>query len=88
MCKYFFFIFLITCFAYSQYSSQLKDSIVKYKYKNPNLAVEFGIEYTQLTTNQSPNSEMQNVHAILGEILLEMGLYANSLNYLNSSIDI
>ena len=80
--------FLFTFFAFAQNSAQLKDSIVKYKHLNPSLAVEFGIEYTQLTVNQSPNSEMQNVYAILGEILLEMGLFANSLNYLNSSIDI
>ena len=79
---------LFTFFSFAQNSAQLRDSIVKYKYSNPNLAVEFGIEYTLLTTNQSPNSEIQNVFAILGEILLDMGLFANSLNYLNSSIEI
>ena len=53
--------FLFTFFAFAQNSAQLKDSIVKYKNLNPSLAVEFGIEYNQLTVNQSPNSEMQNV---------------------------
>ena len=40
-----FLFLLIINFSYSQRDLSLRDSIIKYEFSNPNLAVEFGLEY-------------------------------------------
>ena len=80
MFRYFFLISLITHFSLSQESSQLRDSILKYKTSNPSLAVEYGLEYDKLTANSQPDSEKQNTFALIGEILIEMGLNVSALD--------
>jgi tetratricopeptide (TPR) repeat protein/DNA-binding CsgD family transcriptional regulator len=84
--RYFLFIFLTVCFAYSQDSSQLSDSIFKYKHTNPSLALEYGIEYSNQILNKKPDSELQQVLGAIGEILSVMGLNATALDYLKRSI--
>ena len=84
----FLLFFICSYLASSQSSNQLRDSVLKYKTTNPTLAVKFGLEYDILTANRKPDKEKQNTYALLGEILIEMGLYASALNYLNNSIQI
>lgn len=86
MFRYVFFFLFTVSLVFGQNSSQLRDSILKYKTTNPNLAIEFGIEYTRLTSSQKPNSEIQSTYGLIGEILLEMGLDAIALDYFNRSI--
>ncbi len=80
--------FICSISASGQNSKQLKDSILKYKTINPSLAVEYGLKYEKLTANQKPDKEKQNTYALLGEILLEMGLNASALDYLTRSVQI
>ena len=80
--------FICSISAFGQNSKQLKDSILKYKTINPSLAVEYGLKYEKLTANQKPDKEKQNTYALLGEILLEMGLNASALDYLTRSVQI
>ena len=88
MGRVFLLFFICSYLASSQSSKQLRDSVLKYKTTNPTLAVKFGLEYDILTANRKPDKEKQNTYALLGEILIEMRLYASALNYLNNSIQI
>ena len=88
MRRVFLLFFICSFLASAQSSNQLRDSILKYKTTNPTLAVEFGLEYDILTANRKPDKEKQNTYALLGEILIEMGLYASALNYLDNSVQI
>ena len=88
MFRYFLFIFLTICFAYSQDSSQLRDSIIKYKQINPTLALEYGIQFNNLVVDTKPNNEIQQAFGAIGEILSNMGLDAAALDYLKRSIKI
>jgi tetratricopeptide (TPR) repeat protein len=80
--------FICSYLSIAQSSKQLRDSVLKYKTTNPSLAVKFGLEYDLLTSDRKPDKEKQNTYALLGEILIEMGLYASSLDYLNNSVQI
>ena len=42
-----FLFLLIINFSYSQMDLSLRDSIIKYEFSNPNLAVEFGLKYIE-----------------------------------------
>ena len=88
MFRYIIFLFFSTSLVFSQNSKQLRDSIIKYKDTNPSLAIEFGLEFNNLTQNQGPSSEIQNTFALMGEILLNMGLNASALDYLKQSVKI
>ena len=88
MHKYIIFILLITNFSFSQETARLADSIFKYKQINPDRALEFGIEYNNLTLNRKYDVETQQVFSALGEILSSMGLHAPALNFLKQSIKI
>ncbi len=88
MFRYFFLISLITHFSLSQESSQLSDSIIKYKHINPTLALDYGIQYNNLTLDRKPDTEIQQVFGNIGEILSAIGLDAAALDYLKRSIKI
>ena len=88
MFRHIILLFFFTSLVFAQNSKQLKDSIIKYKDTDPSLAIEFGIEFNALTLNQEPNSEIQNTYALMGEILLNMGLNASALDYLKQSVKI
>lgn len=88
MFRTYLFLLLITCSAFAQNRKQLRDSILKYKTSNPSLAVEYGLDYNKLTANSQPDSEKQNTFALIGEILIEMGLNVSALDYLNRSVEL
>ncbi len=86
MLRYIILISLITHFSLSQESSQLSDSIIKYKHINPTLALDYGIQYNNLVLDRKPDNEIQQVFGAIGEILSAMGLDAAALDYLKRSI--
>ena len=81
---FFFFCFL----AFSQNTERLRDSIVKYRNSNPNLALEYGIQYTNDDLAQISTAKTVGTHALIGEILIETGFYALALNYFNRSLEL
>jgi tetratricopeptide (TPR) repeat protein len=87
--RFLFFIFLLN-FVYvnAQQNQRLRDSILKYQFINPNLAVEFGMEYIRLREGTTPDREMVKTYSKIGEILLYMELYSSALEYFNSAIQI
>ena len=87
--RFLFFIFLLN-FVYvnAQQNQRLRDSILKYQFLNPNLAVEFGMEYVELREGTIPDQEMVKTYSKIGEILLYMELYSSALDYFNSALQI
>ena len=75
-----------TFFANAQLSKQLRDSILKYEFLNPNLAIEYGLEYVQLRAEDDPDIEMVKTYSRIGQILLYMELYSSSLEYFNTAM--
>jgi len=71
-----------------QQNQSLRDSILKYQFLNPNLALEYGMEYVERRERESPDDEMVNTYAKIGEILLYMELYSSALEYFNSALRI
>ena len=84
-----FFVLLVSSLsANAQENQRLRDSILKYKFLNPNLAIEYGMEYVELRSADEPDREMVRTYSRIGEILLYMELYSSSLEYFNSSLRI
>ena len=77
-------IFLVN----AQKTERIRDSIFKYQFQNPNLAIEFGLEYFELREGDPPDLEMVKTYAKVGEILSYMELYASSLEYFNRALQI
>tara|TARA_B100000963_G_scaffold319256_1_gene300990 strand:- start:2661 stop:4370 length:1710 start_codon:yes stop_codon:yes gene_type:complete len=75
-----------TFFANAQLSKQLRDSVLKYEFLNPNLAIEYGLEYVQLRAEDDPDIEMVKTYSRIGQILLYMELYSSSLEYFNTAM--
>ena len=83
------FLFLIVInFSYSQRDISLRDSIIKYEFSNPNLAVEFGLEYIDEIQSKKPDSLVVGTYAKIGSILSDMGLFGSSLSYYNRAIEL
>ena len=84
------FIFLLTNFLVvnAQKNQPLRDSILKYQFSNPNLAIEYGMEYVEQRSGDKPDKEMVNTYSKIGEILLYMELYSSSLDYFNTSLSL
>ena len=81
------FVFGVTTFfVNAQQYKQLRDSISKYEFLNPNLAIEYGLEYVQLRAEDPPDIEMVKTYSRIGQILLYMELYSSSLEYFNSAM--
>lgn len=87
--RFLFFIFLLN-FVYvnAQQNQRLRDSILKYQFLNPNLAIEFGMDYVELREGTTPDQEMVRTYSKIGEILLYMELYSSSLEYFNTALRI
>jgi tetratricopeptide (TPR) repeat protein len=84
-----FFVLLVSSLsANAQENQRLRDSILKYKFLNPNLAIEYGMEYVENRSADEPDREMVRTYSRIGEILLYMELYSSSLEYFNSSLRI
>lgn len=86
------FLFTILIFqsllSYSQEDLKLRDSILKYRYLNPNAAIDFGVKYIELTQSKTPDSLVVGTHALIGEILTDMGLYASALENFNKALEL
>lgn len=84
-----FFVLLVSYLnANAQENVRLRDSILKYQFLNPNLAIEYGMEYVELRSGDSPDQEMVRTYSKIGEILLYMELYSSSLEYFNTALRI
>ncbi len=84
-----FFVLLVGFInANAQENERLRDSIFKYQFLNPNLAIEYGMEYVELRSADDPDQEMVRTYSKIGEILLYMELYSSSLDYFNTALRI
>ena len=83
-----FLFLLIINFSYSQRDLSLRDSIIKYEFSNPNLAVEFGLEYIDEVQNKTPDSLVVGTYAKIGSVLSNMGLFGSALSYFNRALEI
>ena len=84
-----FFVLLVSyLYANAQENERLRDSIFKYQFLNPNLAIEYGMEYVELRSADDPDQEMVRTYSKIGEILLYMELYSSSLDYFNTALRI
>ena len=81
-----FLILLISNLSFAQSSDQLFDSIVKYKHQNPSLALEYGLEYKNLSLDRKIDMEIIQFYGAMGEILSNMGFDASALEYLRRAI--
>ena len=73
---------------YSQDDLKLRDSILKYRNSNPSLAIQFGLDYQKIVASKTPDSLVVGTHALIGEILSEMGLYASAINFFNRALEL
>ena len=84
-----FFVLLVSYLnANALQNQRLRDSIFKYQFLNPNLAIEYGMEYVELRSGDEPDQEMVKTYSKIGEILLYMELYSSSLEYFNTALRI
>ena len=84
-----FFVLLVSyLYTNAQENERLRDSIFKYQFLNPNLAIEYGMEYVELRSGDDPDQEMVRTYSKIGEILLYMELYSSSLEYFNTALRI
>lgn len=84
-----FFVLLVSYLhTNAQENERLRDSIFKYQFLNPNLAIEYGMEYVELRSADDPDQEMVRTYSKIGEILLYMELYSSSLEYFNTALRI
>lgn len=83
----FLFLLLIN-FSYSQKDLSLRDSIIKYEFSNPNLAIEFGLEYMEEVQNKKPDSLVVGTYGKIGGILSDMGLFGSALSYFNRALEL
>ncbi len=67
---------------------KLRDSILKYRNSNPSLAIQFGLDYQKIVASKTPDSLVVGTHALIGEILSEMGLYASAINFFNRALEL
>ena len=73
---------------FSQNDLKLRDSILKYRNSNPSLAIQFGLDYQKIVESKTPDSLVVGTHALIGEILSEMGLYASAINFFNRALEL
>lgn len=72
----------------AQQNASLRDSINKYQFLNPNLAIKYGMEYVAIREGDDPDIEMVATYGRIGEVLLYMELYSSALEYFNSALQI
>jgi len=82
-----FFVFLLNVvYINAQQNLSLKDSIIKYQFLNPNLAIKFGMEYVEFRIGSTPDLELVGIYSKIGEILLYMEFYSSALEYFNYAL--
>jgi DNA-binding CsgD family transcriptional regulator len=69
-----------------QQTQQLRDSIKKYQFLDPNLAIKYGLEYIEIRSEDPPDIEMTSMYGKVGEILYYMELHSSALEYFNKAI--
>jgi tetratricopeptide (TPR) repeat protein len=75
-------------FVNAQQPPSILDSIKKYQFLNPNLAIKYGMEYVDSRDGDEPDIEMVATYGRIGEVLLYMELYSSALEYFNSALRI
>lgn len=89
MGKFLFIVLILqSLLSFSQEDLKLRDSIFKYRYSNPNAAIDFGIKYIEFTQSKTPDSLVVGTHALIGEILMDLGLFASALENFNKALDL
>ena len=79
-------LLLLSSIVYSQDLTSIRDSIKKYEFTDPSKAIDFGIEFTNITYDKTPNKLIQQTYGLIGQILQENGLDDLALEYFNQSI--
>lgn len=79
-------LLLISSIVYAQDIESIRDSIKKYQFVDPSKAIDFGIKFTNITYDVTPNKLIQQTYGLIGQILKENGLDDLSLEYFNQSI--
>ena len=86
------FILLIVCNIcfgqqdLNQEINYLRDSVLFYRYSDPDKAIDFGFEVLKIADFSNPISTLVGVHSQIGEILYYRGLYADAIGFYNESI--
>ena len=86
------FILLIVCNIcfgqqdLNQEINSLRDSVLFYRYSDPDKAIDFGFEVIKIADFSNPINTLVGVHSQIGEILYYRGLYADAIGFYNESI--
>ena len=86
------FILLIVCNIcfgqqdLNQEINSLRDSVLFYRYSDPDKAIDFGFEVLKIADFSNPINTLVGVHSQIGEILYYRGLYADAIGFYNESI--
>ena len=86
------FILLIVCDIcfgqqdLNQEISSLRDSVLYYRYSDPDKALNFGFEVLKIADFSNPSQSLVGVHSQIGEILYYRGLYADAISFYDESI--
>ena len=86
------FILLIVCNIcfgqqdLNQEINSLRDSVLFYRYSDPDKAIDFGFEVIEIADFSNPINTLVGVHSQIGEILYYRGLYADAIGFYNESI--
>ena len=86
------FILLIVCNIcfgqqdLNQEINSLRDSVLLYRYSDPDKAIDFGFEVIEIADFSNPINTLVGVHSQIGEILYYRGLYADAIGFYNESI--
>ena len=70
----------------NQEINSLRDSVLFYRYSDPDKAIDFGFEVLKIADFSNPISTLVGVHSQIGEILYYRGLYADAIGFYNESI--
>ena len=70
----------------NQEINSLRDSVLFYRYSDPDKAIDFGFEVIEIADFSNPINTLVGVHSQIGEILYYRGLYADAIGFYNESI--
>ena len=70
----------------NQEINSLRDSVLLYRYSDPDKAIDFGFEVIEIADFSNPINTLVGVHSQIGEILYYRGLYADAIGFYNESI--
>jgi len=70
----------------NQEINSLRDSVLFYRYSDPDKAIDFGFEVLKIADFSNPITSLVGVHSQIGEILYYRGLYTDAIGFYNESI--